>query len=141
MNRKEFLLNIGKGAALISLSGCLEYCGKDSNPSVPGAPQNVDFTLDLGSSGNSDINTPGGYIYNQGIIIARTGANSFAAVSQACTHQGTTLIFQLSQNRFHCNNHGSNFNTNGTVINGPASSPLTVYKTQLNGNNLRVTSS
>jgi cytochrome b6-f complex iron-sulfur subunit len=89
---------------------------------------------------NSALNTTGGYVYNQGIIIARTGTDTFAAVSAACTHQGTTLIYQSNGNRFHCNNHGSNFSTDGNVINGPAAAPLTAYKTQLTGNSLHITS-
>jgi cytochrome b6-f complex iron-sulfur subunit len=64
------------------------------------------------------------------LIIARAKDGTFIAVSQACTHQGTTVDFDLSGNRFHCSNHGSNFGLTGSVINGPATSPLKAFKTK-----------
>jgi cytochrome b6-f complex iron-sulfur subunit len=137
MNRKEFVINLGKGVALITFAGCLDSCSKN-DPTSPNPPQNVDFSLDLTASENSALNSVGGYVYRSGVIVANLGSNIFAAVSQACTHQGFTLIYQQSNNRFHCNNHGSNFSTSGSVINGPATNSLKKYNAQLNGNVLHV---
>jgi cytochrome b6-f complex iron-sulfur subunit len=73
-----------------------------------------------------------------GIIVARTTSGAYLAVSQACTHEGTTVTYQLNGDRFFCPNHGSTFSTTGAVLNGPANRALTQYKTSLAGNNLRV---
>ena len=136
MDRKEFLVTLGKGAAVAGLAYCVG-CGSNSD-SFPTAPTNVDMTLDLTQSGNSALNTVGGSIVTNGIIIGRKNATSFVAVSAACTHQGTTIQFQLNNNRFYCNNHGSTFALDGSVTQGPAGQPLHVYNTTLNGNSLRV---
>ncbi len=131
MNRKEFLSIVGIGATGVFVTSCLSACKKENNT-------NIDFTLDLNSSANSALAANGGYVISQGVIVAKTSAGEYIAVSAACTHQGTNVQFQSSNNRFHCPSHGANFNTNGTVQNGPANSPLTKYNTNLSGNMLRV---
>lgn len=136
MDRKEFLFSLGKGAIAVCGACYLASCSSDS----PTSPQNsnVDLTLDLSLTENSALSAVGGYTIKNGIIIVKTGATSFTAVSAACTHEGTTLVYDKNNSRFHCNNHGSNFNLEGTVINGPASKALAKYKTELNGNILRI---
>lgn len=131
MNRKEFLSIVGIGATGVFVTSCLSACKKENNT-------NIDFTLDLNSSANSALAANGGYVISQGVIVAKTSAGEYIAVSAACTHQGVNVQFQSSSNRFHCPSHGANFNTNGTVQNGPANSPLTKYYTSLSGNMLRV---
>lgn len=135
MDRKEFLFSLGKGAAVAGMIYCV---GCSSNNDVPTAPTNVDFTLDLSQSANQALNNVGGSLVTNGIIIGRTGTSSFVAVSSACTHQGTTIQFQLNNNRFYCNNHGSTYALDGTVTNGPATQNLSKYNTSFNGNSLRI---
>ena len=98
----------------------------------------VDFTLDLTQAANASLNSNGGSLLKSGVIVARTSAGNYVAVSSTCTHQGFTLGFDNANTRFHCDNHGSNFNTNGAVINGPATVALKAYLTQLTGTNLRI---
>lgn len=131
MNRKDFLSLVGIGATGIIAASCLSACKKENNT-------NIDFTLDLNSSANSALAANGGYVISQGVIVAKTSAGEYIAVSAACTHQGVNVQFQSSSNRFHCPSHGANFSTTGSVQNGPANSPLTKYNTSLSGNMLRV---
>jgi cytochrome b6-f complex iron-sulfur subunit len=131
MNRKEFLSLVGIGTTGVFVTSCLSACKKENNT-------NIDFTLDLSSSANAALTANGGYLISQGVIVAKTSAGEFIAVSAACTHQGVNVEFQSSNNRFHCPGHGANFTITGTVQNGPANSPLTKYNTSLNGNLLRV---
>ena len=52
MDRKDFLSQVGVGAAAFLAPICLggiAGCGKLSNDSTPSAPSNVDFTLDVSS--------------------------------------------------------------------------------------------
>jgi cytochrome b6-f complex iron-sulfur subunit len=136
MDRKEFLSTLGLGAAALACSYCLSGCKPLDNPIT--APTNVDFTLDLTNSSNASLNKNGGYVYQDGVIVARTSSGSYVAVSQTCTHAGGTVEYMASTNRFYCPNHGSNFATDGSVVNGPASSPLARYTTVLTGTSLRV---
>ena len=137
MDRKEFLITVGKGAAVAGLVLCAG-CSINGGGDIPTAPSNVDMTLDLTKSTYSSLNNVGGSVVVNGIIIGRTSANSFVAVSAACTHQGTTIQSQLNNNRFYCDNHGSTFAFDGTVTRGPAAKALTRYNTALSGTNLRV---
>jgi cytochrome b6-f complex iron-sulfur subunit len=137
MDRKEFLTTLGLGAAAVACGYCFGGC--QSNDQVVTAPTNVDFTLDLNAPANSVLKTNGGYVYNSiGVIVARTVDGTYIALSSGCTDAEGTVQYVASGNRFYCPNHGSNFATNGSVINGPASRPLTAYKTSLSGTSLRV---
>lgn len=130
MDRKEFLTSVGIGAAAAACSYCLGAC-KVNDAGITG-PTNVNFTLDLSSAANSTLNNVGGYVYNGGVIVANT-PKGFVAVSAACTHQGSTIYYDVTSNSFFCPAHGSRFATNGSVINGPASSSLSIYKVSLTG--------
>lgn len=136
MDRKEFLALIGVSATAFVYSTCLNGCKPLDSVDEP--PAGVDFTLNLDDPAYSALKTNGGYIAKDGVIVARTTGGTYIAVSSACTHQGTSVTFDAVNNRFHCPNHGSNFTTTGSVINGPASSPLKSYQTSLNGSSLRV---
>jgi cytochrome b6-f complex iron-sulfur subunit len=136
MDRKEFLASLGISAAFVAYSSCFEGCNV-ANP-VSSAPTNVDFTLDLTAAASSALKTNGGYVYNNGIIVARTTAGEYVAVYSVCPHAGATVQYDSRNNRFNCPAHGSNFATNGSLINGPANQGLIKYNTSLNGTSLRV---
>lgn len=139
MTRQEFFKLAGFGAAAaVVLPACIAgglvtSCRDEGD--VPAAPTNVDFTVDV-STGS--LSTNGGYIVKNGIVIAKTNTGGFLAVSAACTHEGTNVNYNASGNNFICPNHGAQFSSTGTVTKGPASKSLTVYKTTLTGNTLRV---
>ena len=136
MDRKEFLSILGISAAAVVCNACLGGC--QPNNGVTDAPTNVDFSLDLNEPANASLHTNGGYIIMNGVIVARTVAGVFVAVSSYCTHAGAAVQYVSSTNRFYCPSHGSNFATDGSVINGPANSPLMKYHTSLTGSTLRV---
>ena len=136
MERKEFLALVGTSIAAITIGNCLSSCKKNNNSS-PSQPT-VDFTLDLTSSANAALNANGGYLYNSGVIVARTTAGAYIAVSQACTHAGTSVVYVNANNDFYCSSHGSVFSTSGGVTTGPASSALKSYTCTLTGTSLHI---
>lgn len=141
MDRKEFLTALGYSSGALIFAACLGGCKKEDNPSSPPPPSApvVDFTLDLTQPANAALNTNGGFIYANGVIVAKTTTGAIIAVSQACTHQGTTVQFQAANNnRFYCPNHGSTFNTTGAVTTGPATGALKQYAVTITGNSVRV---
>lgn len=138
MKRKDFLYKLGIGTAAVAVCNCMIGCGNDEAVTGPPPPTNVDFTLDLSEAANSALNNKGGSVYRNDILIGKVNSNLFIALSQACTHQGTTVQFQLVSNRVHCPNHGSNYNFDGAVLNGPATQSLRKYNTELSGNILRI---
>lgn len=142
MDRKEFLAAIGMSAAALTVGSCFS-CSKSSgdgtSPSTGGSTK-VNFTLDLNASANAALLTNGGFLASNGVLVARTLAGAYIAVQQSCTHQNYPLVYQASQHGFYCNNHGSAFTEAGVVINSPANSNLTVYKTTLTGTSLLINS-
>ena len=137
MDRKEFISLMGGGAVSAYLFTCIG-CSKGSDGGSIGGPSSIDFTLDLSSSANSALLTNGGYLAQQGVLVARTTAGAYIAVQQSCTHENYPLIYNGSSDQFYCNNHGSAFSEKGIVLNGPADRSLTVYKATLTGTSLRV---
>lgn len=101
-------------------------------------PGNIDFTLDLSQSANSALNSNGGYVYSNGVIVARTNTGQYIAVQQSCTHEANSLAYQGGNSRFYCDRHGATFSESGTVTGGPTPRALTTYKTSLNGTSLRI---
>jgi cytochrome b6-f complex iron-sulfur subunit len=149
MERKEFLSLIGLGSASALAAVCMGGCSKSTEtsttpgqPTQPTTPTNVNITLDLTLPANAALANPGGYIYTGGIIVAKTTTGSFIAVSQACTHQGSTVQYEGANKRFFCPNHGATFTDTGAYIAGPESSlaPLKQFITTLNGNILTIKS-
>ena len=134
MKRKEFLSMLGIGAAAVACTACFSGCAKQDNGVSP--PANVDFTIDITDPTKSDLNGTG--YNNDGVIVVKTTGGAYAAVSAACTHQGTTVYYRRSSNDFYCNSHGSSFAIDGNVTHSPATSSLKHYNTTLTGNLLRV---
>jgi len=134
MNREEFLKKLG-AAALLTCTGAGIYgCSSQTDP----APSNVDFMLDLTLGQNAALNTVGGSVSSNGIIIARLSSTEFIALSRACTHEGTGVNYRSAQKDFLCPNHGARFSTTGAVLQGPAKTSLRKYNTELTGISLRV---
>ena len=131
MDRKEFLSQVGLGAAALLLPACLSGLSGCKKTTVT----NVDFTVDT-STGTLSKN--GGYLVSNGVIVARTNSGTFIAVAAACTHEGSTVNYFASNNSFVCPNHGARFDSNGSVTQGPASTNLTKFNTSLSGSSLRV---
>jgi cytochrome b6-f complex iron-sulfur subunit len=135
MDRKEFLALVGTSVAAITIGACLGGCSKSSSSNPSAAT--VNFTLNLSDPANSALGSNGGYIYSQGVIVARTMSGTYIAVSQYCTHAGATVSYQGASG-FFCPAHGSSFSNSGAVTGGPAPSNLKSYNTQLSGSSLHV---
>jgi len=140
MERKEFLSLLGLDSASVFAAACLGGCSKTALGNVQGPPASVNINLDLSLPVNAALLTPRGYLYTNGIIVAQTTAGAYIAVSQACTHQGVSVQYIGSSLEFYCPAHGSAFSNTGAVVNGPASYPLTQYKTSLTGTTLTISS-
>ncbi|MBN2013181.1 Rieske 2Fe-2S domain-containing protein [candidate division KSB1 bacterium] len=54
---------------------------------------------------------------------------TFKTLSLICTHQGCTIDWEASNNRFQCPCHGSQYNKDGKVTRGPAAQNLHTYQT------------
>ena len=130
ISRKDFLAQVGLGAAILLLPACLSGCKKNNTQ-----PTKVDFNLDVATG---SLSANGGYLVSNGVIVARTSTGSFIAVTAACTHEGTNIQYLPNSNSFICPNHGATFSSVGAVTKGPANTNLKQYNTSLTGTMLRV---
>ncbi len=70
------------------------------------------------------------------ICIYRFSDNRYEALLMRCTHQGTEL--QVFGDKMQCPAHGSEFDSKGQVVNGPASNPLRSFPVTIKNNQLNI---
>jgi len=126
MDRQEFFKLVGVSVGAIILQQCLSGCSTKDDPQ-PDALS--DFSINVNNGSYMALRSRGGFTYINGIIVARTQQDAYLAVSQVCTHEGTRINYDSASNTFVCPNHGAVFSDRGEVKKGPATKPLTVYRT------------
>ncbi|MGN6568799.1 MAG: ubiquinol-cytochrome c reductase iron-sulfur subunit [Flavipsychrobacter sp.] len=137
MERRDFFKSACALCGLALIPGALvESCTKQSYT----GPSNVNFTLDLTQSANAALNTVGGAVIANGVIVIRSSAGTFNALSATCTHQGCQVGYNSSAQEIVCPCHGGTYNLSGKVLGGPPPSALTTYTATLSGNILTVKS-
>lgn len=72
------------------------------------------------------------------VLVARTGSDTFAALSATCTHEGCAIT-GFSGSSFVCPCHGSQFDAAGRVLTGPATRSLPQFRTQFANGVLTIT--
>lgn len=118
LNRREFV---------ILSCACAAGCAMDGGANLP--LQLKEVTLDAGSA--NDYATDG--VYNsfagQGFFVVRQGERLFA-ISAICTHRRCKLKAEADRS-FYCKCHGSTFNPDGKVTEGPATRDLPILPTKI----------
>ncbi len=134
------------------LAGCARY---DSNNGgiaagqpayTPPAPSSSGASTSRGTGGGaaanvlaktSDVPVGGGKILTgKKIVITQPKAGSFHAFTAVCTHAGC-IVDTVGGGTIDCPCHGSKFSaSNGSVVNGPASSPLAPVSIKVQGTSI-----
>lgn len=136
-NRREFHASMVKVFLTISgtaMLGALAACSDDKNPSSSKEPigGGIEFKL----SESPELQTVGGVknvtLNGTPAAIIRVSDTVFKTLSRVCTHQGCTVAFQSNSQSFDCACHGSRFDKNGGVLQGPATLKLPEFKTEFN---------
>ncbi len=144
----------GRAACAAALAGCARYNsnngGVNANQATPASssPTAAAGGSSGGSSGaaqagppvlasTSDIPVGGGKILaDKKIVITQPTAGTFDAFTAVCTHQGC-IVGSVTGGTINCPCHGSKFNiTNGSVVNGPAASPLAPVSIKVQGTSI-----
>lgn len=131
------------GTTIVVLPAMISSCSKEDDGDNGGGgggggtPKTI--TIDLTNAAYNALNAAGGTVIVQNIIVANTGNDVFVALNSICTHEGCTVTYNLAANNFPCPCHQSLFAANGSVVNGPAATPLKSYPISKSGNILTIT--
>lgn len=154
--RRTFCVRSGQATLVAALGGALssilQACGGtptssgaagdlvQSLPFVAATPSGATLTVAIDSA--SPLATVGAAALvesaNAAVLVVRTGASAFTALSAICTHQACTIT-GYTGSAFVCPCHGSLFSTSGQVLSGPAFVALRRYNTQFANNVLTIT--
>ena len=132
-NRRVVLLGVGAVGASAALSAC---GGSSSTTPATSSPAATDGPLVLRTS---DVPVGGGSVDQAAkVIVTQPEAGQFHAFSAVCTHKGC-LVEGVSDGKILCPCHGSQFSpTDGSVLGGPATTPLESMTVAVSGDQLTV---
>ena len=130
-----------RGAGLAVAAGALAACSKsEEKPAATG---------DSGASGSSsaaakpagdvitktaDVPVGGGVIVGE-VVVTQPAAGTFKGFSSKCTHKGCA-VNKVADGTIDCPCHGSKFNLDGSVANGPATAPLETQAIAVKGDSI-----
>jgi Rieske Fe-S protein len=152
---RRTLLACAGAACAAALAGCARYNSNNggiaggppaqssSPPATPAGPGSGTGSGPAAPSGppvlasTSDIPVGGGKILaDKKIVITQPQAGSFHAFTAVCTHQGC-IVGTVAGGTINCPCHGSKFSvTNGSVVTGPAVSPLAPVSIKVQGTSI-----
>lgn len=99
------------------------------------------FLMDLKGNPGTEVSKDVNEIPNGQGKVVKIGDSKFGAyrdqagelhlVSAKCTHLGCVVAWNNDEKSWDCPCHGSRFNYDGNVLNGPANEPLPYYKSDL----------
>lgn len=130
--RREFLRLCGCAAAGVAIAGCASVIAKPVTA--------IDGRIALRLSDHPELAQPNGSvaIQPQGmpdpLFVLRTGDGAYSVLSPICTHRGCTV--EVAGDRLECPCHGSMYDRQGKVLQGPAERALTKYPATLQGGQL-----
>jgi Rieske Fe-S protein len=146
--RREFCAQACGIAGLAALGGALQACTGGPTGPNGGAPA-LPFVTGTAGSGvvtvAIDASSPLASVGSAALVrsssgnflVARTGQDTFSALTSVCTHEVCTITGFDSPD-FVCPCHGSRFDTNGRVVNGPAARSLRTFQARFDGSLLTI---
>ena len=149
-SRRKFVLDTLAGIGTITIGSFITVnqvaCSSDANPVSPNG-QNISFLVDISLSENSSLQVIGGTlalpsnaIDSHGMLLYRLNENVVKVYSRNCTHANCTIDAYSSSGVSMCSCHGSTFDLNGNVIDGPAEDPLKIYSATISGDIITINS-
>jgi Rieske Fe-S protein len=149
-SRRTLLACAGAACAAV-LAGCSRYdsnnggiAGSQPAPASSSATPPAQAGSGSGAAAGpaalastSDVPVGGGKILaDKKIVITQPQSGEFHGFSAVCTHAGC-IVGSVSGGTINCPCHGSRFNiTNGSVVNGPAASPLPPVSIKVQGSSI-----
>ncbi|HUJ61333.1 MAG TPA: Rieske (2Fe-2S) protein [Kofleriaceae bacterium] len=144
-SRRTVLRGIGVVAALRVLPSCTSP-GSDLAHAKSTSCGGDGFCIDTTDPANKVLASAGGAMLvgiptGDTVMVIRSSDTEVVALSAICTHQQCSMNFDADQQLIVCPCHGSQFDEEGNVVNGPAEEPIRVYSASLMSDTIRVITS
>jgi cytochrome b6-f complex iron-sulfur subunit len=124
LSRRDFLTLAWKSllglSGLLGLGGLWRYLSFQPDPDLP-------HTFDLGPAGKYPLNSRT-ILPEAKAVLMHTPAG-FHAISLVCPHLGCSV--DKAEDGYSCPCHGSQFDSNGALLRGPADKPLRNLRLEL----------
>ncbi|MBK6542314.1 MAG: Rieske 2Fe-2S domain-containing protein [Flavobacteriales bacterium] len=136
MDRRNFLLAGCKAcAAMAALPtiASLESCSSTKAAAMAVENGVVTVPMSMLVNGSAVVNANG---VADKILVTKNASGEYKALVLNCTHKGGPV--KQKGTELSCSWHGSKFDLNGAVVNGPAKDPLKSYPVEVAGENLKV---
>ncbi len=127
VTRRDFLNEVAAGALGIAAAGATIVTIKYLSPNVLFEPPT---RFRAGRPDDYPVNFVA-YFQEQKVFIVRTSEGGFYAVSAVCTHLGCITKWNPEADQIQCPCHGSKFQRDGKLVQGPAPKPLPHYAIRL----------
>ena len=144
ISRQKLLFGAGLGLVTAVVAACSTYGKKEEAasdsatttaapaPSASGGPA-------VAPAGNviaktADVPVGSGLIVDK-VVVTQPSAGVFKGFSTTCTHAGCT-VNKIADGTIDCPCHGSKFNLDGSVANGPAQKPLPAENITVQGDSI-----
>ena len=141
ISRQKILLGAGLGLVTAVLAACSTYgkkpeaAGESSTThAAPSASGGTAAPAAKAIAKTSDVPVGSGVIVGD-VVVTQPSAGVFKGLSAKCTHKGCT-VDKVADGTIDCPCHGSKFNLDGTVANGPAQEPLAVENITVQGDSI-----
>jgi Rieske Fe-S protein len=139
--RQKVILGAGLGLAATALAACTTYGKK---PEASGDTATTEAAPATGAPGpaaaataianTADVPVGSGVIVDE-IVVTQPSAGEFKGFSAICTHAGCT-VNEVAGGTINCPCHGSKYNLDGSVANGPTSRPLDAKAVSVQGDSI-----
>jgi Rieske Fe-S protein len=138
ISRQQFMVGAGLAAGATAVGACTS----NGNPATAPSGSRSEPATDAPSTGasanviarTSDVPVGSGVIVGD-IVVTQPSPGVFKGLSATCTHAGCTVA-KVAGGTIDCPCHGSRFNLDGSVANGPASAPLPAEPISVQGDSI-----
>jgi Rieske Fe-S protein len=138
--RQKVLVGAGLGLVTAVLAACTTYGKKpEASGQTPTAATTTGAAPPTGGLANAiaktaDVPVGSGVIVGQ-VVVTQPSAGVFKGFSATCTHAGCT-VNKVADGMIDCPCHGSKYNLDGSVANGPAQKPLEAKPVSVQGDSI-----
>ncbi|WP_319452243.1 MULTISPECIES: Rieske (2Fe-2S) protein [unclassified Mycobacterium] len=137
--RRTVIVGASLGAVTAVLAACTTYGKKPAAESSTSAPAQGTASTATPSgpkelAKTADVPVGSGVIVDD-VVVTQPAAGDFKGFSSVCTHAGCN-VSEIVDGVIVCPCHGSKFNLDGSVANGPATKPLEAKAVAVQGDSI-----